>query len=92
MFHNRGVVPEPRYTQDFDDLCTLYPDLDEVQSHLESELSENPRAGEPLPFAPDFRLYTTAAVGATPAFDILYTFDTRQVYLHSIYEHRREGE
>ena len=80
----RGVVLESRYAEDLDNLRQLYPEMDQVEAHLESELSENPRLGDLSPTSDDFRVYTTGAVGQTPAFWVTYTFDVNQIFLHSI--------
>jgi len=80
----RDVVEEPRYTQDLESLRRQFPSLDEIHADLTWELSQHPTAGIPLPFASDFRLYTTTPTKDTHAFHILYTFDENKVYLHSI--------
>lgn len=80
----RGVVEEPRYSQDLDRFRRMYSLVDDVHEDLTWILSRHPREGKTLTFAPDFWLYTTTAIGDTPAFWILYTFDTERVYLHSI--------
>jgi len=80
----RGVVEEPRYSQDLDNLREQYPQIDEVQRRISWELSRIPRAGEPLEGAPDFRFFTTAPFEDVPTFLILYDFDEENVYLRSI--------
>lgn len=80
----RAIIEEPRFTQDIDSYRRLYSHIDDVHEDLTWVLSRDPRLGEPLAVAPDFRLYTTTAIGDTPAFWVLYTFDAERVYLHSI--------
>jgi hypothetical protein len=58
--------------------------MDEIQARLTWELSRNPRAGEPLTFAPDFYLISTSVTGSAPAFWILYTIEPDTITLHSI--------
>jgi hypothetical protein len=80
----RGVIEEPRYSQDLDALREQYPQIDEVQRRASWELSRNPRVGEPLEDAPDFRFLTTSPFEDVPSFRILYDFDEENVYLRSI--------
>jgi hypothetical protein len=80
----RDVALDPRYEQDFEDLRRLYPEMEQVQAYIEYSLSDNPRQGHALPVSPDFFVMTTSAVGATPPFNILYTFDTEKIVLLSI--------
>jgi hypothetical protein len=80
----RDVVEDPRFTQDLDSYRQLYANMDDVYQDITWTLSRHPRVGDPLPVAPDFRLYTTTAIGDTPAFWVLYTFDSDKVYLHSL--------
>jgi hypothetical protein len=80
----RDIVQEPRYGQDLDDLRRFYPEMDQVQASIGWELSRDPRAGEPREYAPDFHLFLTGEAGDTPAFYILYSYDTDKVYLHTI--------
>ena len=80
----RDVVEEPRFIQDFDGYRQLYANMDDVHRDITWTLSRDPRVGDPLDKAPDFRLYTTTAIGDTPAFWVLYTFDAERVYLYSL--------
>jgi hypothetical protein len=80
----RDVVEEPRFAQDMDGYRRLYANMDYVYLDIAWRLSRDPRIGDSLDKAPDFRLYTTTAVGNMPAFWVLYTFDAERVYLHSI--------
>jgi hypothetical protein len=82
----RDVVEEPRFTLDLDDYRDSYDNMDDVLSSITWALSNDPRAGEALEVAPDFRLFTTTAIGDTPVFWVLYTFDAERVYLHSLKE------
>jgi hypothetical protein len=80
----RTVIEEPRFTQDIDGFRRKYPRIDEVHLAITWILARTPFAGTPLEVAPDFRVFETTAVGDTPAFWVLYTFDHEKVYLHSI--------
>lgn len=80
----RSVIEEPRYSQDLDNLREQYPQIDEVQRHISWELSRNPRGGEPLEDAPDFRFFTTTPFEDVPPFRVLYDFHEENVYLRSI--------
>lgn len=80
----RDIVEEPRYSEDLDHLRSLYSELDDVQEIISWTLSRDARIGQPLPYAPDFRVITTSPIGSTPSFWVLYTFDTNHVYLHSL--------
>jgi hypothetical protein len=82
----RDVIEEKRFTQDLDAFRKLYSDMDDVHQIITWTVSRNPRVGEPLEVAPDFRLFMTNAIGKTPAFWVLYTFDDEHVYLHSLQE------
>lgn len=82
----RNVVEEPRFSQDIDGFRKIYARMDDVYIGIAWSLSHDPRIGEQLRVAPDFRLLTTTAVDDTPAFWVLYTFDTENVYLHSLEE------
>jgi hypothetical protein len=82
--HLRDVVEEPRFTQDLDSYRRLYANMDAVHQDITWKLSRQPAIGIILPFAPDFRLFTTKSIGETPAFWVLYTFDEERVYLHSL--------
>jgi len=82
----RDVVEEPRFTLDLDYYRQSYDNMDDVHSSITWALSNDPRTGEALEVAPDFRLFTTTAIGNIPAFWVLYTFDADRVYLHSLEE------
>jgi len=84
----RDVVEEKRFTQDLDAFRELYSNMDDVHQSITWTLSRDPRVGEPLEVAPDFRLFTTTPIGKTPAFWVLYTFDADCIYLHSLQEAR----
>ncbi|HVU14773.1 MAG TPA: hypothetical protein VHD90_26035, partial [Phototrophicaceae bacterium] len=80
----RGVIEEPRFTEDFDLFRQRYPDMDEIHRWITDQLGENPRLGEVLKQSPEYRTLVTLAVGKTPAFWVFYKFDERNVYLLSI--------
>jgi hypothetical protein len=81
----RGVVEEPRFTQDVDTFRQNYPRFDDVLRWIAWELARNPIAGETLPQFPDFRVLKTEGIQeGIPNFRVLYTFDTEKVYLHAI--------
>jgi hypothetical protein len=82
----RTVVEEPRFSQDLDGFRRIYEGMDDVYTAVAWALSRDPRLGEQLRVAPDFRVLTTTAAHDTPSFWILYTFDAEHVYLHSIEE------
>ncbi|MEO8395905.1 MAG: hypothetical protein ABI700_23115 [Chloroflexota bacterium] len=80
----REIVEEHRVLDDITHYRERYPGFDDFYQAMTGKLSENPRIGDPLSYAPDFRLYTTVSTNDAPAFNILYTFDENKVYLHSI--------
>jgi hypothetical protein len=84
----RDVIEEPRFAQDLDAFRKIYSNMDDVHQSITWTLSRDPRIGDSLEVASDFRLFTTTAIGKTPAFWVLYTFDDEQVYLHSLQEAR----
>lgn len=80
----RDVVEEPTFSEDIDYLRNRYEAIDDVHQWLTWTLSENPRAGERLKFAPDFWLITTPVLADTPSFWVMYRFAPNKIYLHSI--------
>jgi hypothetical protein len=80
----RDVVEEPRFTQDLDSYRPLYDHMDDVHQAITWTLSRDPRVADPLEHFPDFRRFITTAIGDTPAFWVLYSFDETRVYLHSL--------
>ena len=80
----RTVVEQPNFADDLDGYRQVYAEMEDVYESLCFTLAENPRQGTPLREAPSFRLYKTKSAGQTPAFWILFTFDSERVYLHSI--------
>lgn len=92
MDYLRDVVEEPRFMQDLDSYRDLYPRIDEVHASISWELSHHPALGTPLSVAPDYRVFETNAVGDTPAFWVLYWFDTKKIYLCSIEPVRKDTD
>jgi hypothetical protein len=80
----RTVIEEPQFSSDLDAYRRLHLGIDDVYLELTWLLATQPRIGETLYFAPDFRLYQTPPHGQTPAFWIMYTFDDNHVRLYSI--------
>lgn len=80
----RDVVEDPRYTEDFDSLHNVYAHMDDVHLSITWALARDPRIGSPLPGFPDFRVYRTTSIGATPQFQVLYTFGPETVTLLGI--------
>jgi hypothetical protein len=83
----RDVVEGEVFTQDIDNLRRLYgDDIDELHRGITWALSNDPRIGDPLPQAKDYRVFTTTPIGKLPAFWVMYTFDTEKVHLVSLQE------
>ena len=83
----RDVVEDEVFTEDIDNLRRLYGDaIDELHRGITWALSNDPRIGEPLPKARDYRIYTTTPIGNLPAFWVMYTFDAEKVTLVSLQE------
>jgi hypothetical protein len=85
-FYGRGAVEDPVFTLDLSYIRPTYPEIDDIIGKVAGELSEHPSIGTALEVAPDYRVYVTASTTKTPAFYILYKYDTKFVYLMSIHE------
>jgi hypothetical protein len=82
----RDVVEEPNFSEEFDLLRNIYPEMDDVHAALTFGLSSDPRAGafvQGFPH-PTIRLFKTTPIGTTPAFLVLYRYTVAQVILLAI--------
>lgn len=80
----REIVQFPIFTQDLEMYRRNYPEMDTVYLAMTVSLIDNPFEGKPLEVFPDFRIYLTRPSDNTPAFYVMYSYDTEHIYLHAI--------
>ncbi len=81
----RDIVQDTRFTQDFDMYRQNYPEMDDIYAAMIEVLQERPATGVvAMETFRDFRIYLTDPVGDSPAFNVMYSFDVDNIYLHAI--------
>ncbi|MBL8118776.1 MAG: hypothetical protein JNJ78_14685 [Anaerolineae bacterium] len=81
----RDVVQDPRFRQDFEMYRRNYPEMGVIYAAMIEVLQERPTSGVvAMETFPDFRIYLTDPVDDTPAFNVMYSYDVNNIYLHAI--------
>ena len=72
----RDVVEDLLFTDEFDLLRNVYPEMDAVHASMTFALASDPRVGTPIEGfpVPTIRLFKTTPIGGTPRFRVLYRF------------------
>ncbi len=82
----RSVIEDPNFSDEFDLLRNVYPEMDAIHAHITWILANDPRIGaliEGYP-GPTLRLYKTTPIGEIPSFSVLYRFTADEVILLGI--------
>jgi hypothetical protein len=81
----RDIVQDPRFTHDFEMYRQNYPEIEDIYAAMIEVLQDRPAAGVvAMEIFRDFRIYLTDPVGDSPAFNVMYSYDVNNIYLHAI--------